>query len=83
MEHIRRLHWLRNEKKDLMERIQDLDYKIEELTNLSAAPISDMPKGNGVSNTAEITKENAKKMSMAELNALAKDNPDLFNKIFN
>ena len=40
------------------------------------------PKGNGAS-TAEITKDTAKKMSMAELNALAKDNPELFNKLFN
>ncbi len=40
------------------------------------------PKGNGAS-TTEITKETAKKMSMAELNALAKENPELFNKIFN
>lgn len=40
------------------------------------------PKGNTVS-AQEITKETAKKMSMAELNALAKDNPELFNKLFN
>ena len=40
------------------------------------------PKGNG-SNPAEITKESAKKMSMAELSALEKSNPELFNKIFN
>lgn len=40
------------------------------------------PKGNG-SSTAEITKESAKKMSMAELNELALKNPELFNKIFN
>lgn len=53
MENVRKLHWLRNEKKDLLERIQDLDYKIEELSNLSAAPISDMPKGNGTSNPTE------------------------------
>ena len=33
--------------------------------------------------TAEITKETAKKMSMAELEALAKREPELFNKIFN
>jgi hypothetical protein len=39
------------------------------------------PKGNGASAT-EITKESAKKMSMAELNALAKSNPELFNKIY-
>lgn len=40
------------------------------------------PKGNGASN-AEITKESAAKMSMAELSALEKSNPELFNKLFN
>lgn len=40
------------------------------------------PKGNGGS-AAEITKETAKKMSMAELNKLAVENPELFNKLFN
>ena len=40
------------------------------------------PVGNG-SNPAEITKESAKNMSIAELNALAESNPELFNKIFN
>ena len=40
------------------------------------------PKGNG-GTPAEITKETAKKMSMAELNELATKDPDLFNKLFN
>lgn len=40
------------------------------------------PKGNGNSNT-EITKETAKKMSLAEMNDLANKNPELFNKLFN
>ena len=40
------------------------------------------PKGNG-GTTAEITKDTAKKMSMAELQALEKNNPELFNKLFN
>lgn len=40
------------------------------------------PKGNGAS-AAEITKETAKKMSMAELSNLEKTNPELFNKLFN
>ena len=40
------------------------------------------PKGNG-GEPAEITKETAKKLSMAELNKLAETNPELFNKIFN
>ena len=40
------------------------------------------PKGNGGS-SAEITKETAKKMSMAELDKLANENPELFSKLFN
>lgn len=40
------------------------------------------PKGNGVA-AAEITKETVKKMSMAELSALEKSNPELFAKLFN
>ena len=40
------------------------------------------PKGN-VGTPAEITKESAKKMSIAEMNNLAKTNPELFNKLFN
>ena len=40
------------------------------------------PKGNGGTPT-EITKEVAAKMSMAELTALEKSNPELFNKLFN
>lgn len=40
------------------------------------------PKGNG-GTPAEITKETAKKMSMAEMNKLATENPELFNKLFN
>lgn len=39
------------------------------------------PKGNG-STPVEITKEAAKKMSMAELNKLAIENPELFDKLF-
>ena len=40
------------------------------------------PKGNGGA-PAEITKEAAAKMSMAEMNKLAVENPELFNKLFN
>ena len=39
------------------------------------------PKGSN--SPAEITKETAKKMSMAELNNLMATNPELFNKLFN
>lgn len=40
------------------------------------------PKGNSSTQT-EITKETAKKMSMAELDKLSRENPELFNKLFN
>lgn len=40
------------------------------------------PKGNG-STAAEITKETARKMSIAELERLEREQPELFNKIFN
>lgn len=40
------------------------------------------PKGNG-SAPVEITKDSAKKMSIAELQELEKNNPELFNKLFN
>lgn len=39
------------------------------------------PKGNSAS--IELTKESAKKMSIAEMNELAKTNPELFAKLFN
>lgn len=40
------------------------------------------PKGNN-QQPAEITKEQAKKMSLAEMNKLLETNPDLFKKLFN
>ena len=40
------------------------------------------PKGN-TNSPAEITKETAKKMSLAELNTLAANNPELFSRLFN
>lgn len=40
------------------------------------------PKGNGGA-PAEITKESAKKMTMAELDELSRTNPELFKKLFN
>lgn len=40
------------------------------------------PKGNGA-NAAEITKETAKKMSIAQLTELEKTQPELFAKLFN
>lgn len=43
---------------------------------------SNAPKGNGGA-TPEITKETAKKMNLAELQALKNSNPELYNKIIN
>ena len=40
------------------------------------------PKGNG-SASVELTKESAKKMSMAEMAQLQASNPELYNKLFN
>jgi hypothetical protein len=40
------------------------------------------PKGNG-GTAVELTKEDAKKMSMAQMSALAQSNPELYNKLFN
>jgi hypothetical protein len=40
------------------------------------------PKGNG-GTPAEITKETAKKMSIAELQKLRKTNPELYNNLYN
>ena len=42
---------------------------------------SNSPKGN--TSSAEIAKDSAKKMSMAQLNELAETQPELFNKLFN
>lgn len=40
------------------------------------------PKGNGASTSTELTKEDAKKMSVAEMNALALRDPETFNRLF-
>lgn len=40
------------------------------------------PRGNG-GTTPELTKESAKKMSIAEMSALKNNNPELYNKLFN
>lgn len=41
-----------------------------------------VPKGNGTA-TTEITKETAGKLSLAEMNELAKKDPEKFSKLFN
>ena len=40
------------------------------------------PRGNGSGQSAEITKDSIKKMSLRELNELMDSNPELYNKLF-
>lgn len=40
------------------------------------------PKGNGNNIAAEITKEQASKLSIAEINDMARNNPEQFKKLF-
>ena len=40
------------------------------------------PRGNGSGQSAEITKDSIKKMSLRELNELMEKNPELYNKLF-
>ena len=63
---------------DALDRLFKAAVKAEVEKRLAGNP----PKGN-TTQTGEITKESAKKLSMAELNNLAKTNPELFNKLFN
>lgn len=41
------------------------------------------PKGNGGSNPAEVTKESARTMSLAELQKLKKTNPEVYANLYN
>lgn len=41
------------------------------------------PKGNGAATTTELTAETAKKLSLAEMEKLKAENPELFSKLFN
>lgn len=43
---------------------------------------SNTPKGNGSTHSTEITKESAKRMTLAELQQLKSSNPELYNKLF-
>lgn len=40
------------------------------------------PRGNGSGQSAEITKDSIKKMSLTELNELMESNPELYDKLF-
>ena len=63
---------------DKLDKLFKASVKAEVEKRLAGNP----PKGNGTS-TAELTKESARKLSMAEINALAQKDPELFNKLFN
>lgn len=71
--------------------LEESQANIDKLDKLFKASVKDevekrlagnAPKGNGGS-PVEITKETAKKMSLTELQALEKNNPELYNKLFN
>ena len=71
--------------------LEESQKKIDTLDKLFKASVkaevekrlaNNSPKGNGGS-SSEITKESAKKMSMAELDKLASEQPELFSKLFN
>lgn len=64
--------------------IEKLDklFKLAVKTEVEKRLAGNAPKGNG-STSAELTKESAKKMSMAEMAQLQASNPELYNKLFN
>lgn len=72
--------------------LEESQKKIDALDKLFKAAVkaevekrlaNNSPKGNGGGSTDEITKESVKKMSMAELDKLATEKPEIFNKFFN
>lgn len=74
------------------EDIEEAQAMIDKLDKLFKASVkaevekrlaNNSPRGNGSDSTDEITKESVKKMSMAELDKLATEKPEIFNKFFN
>ena len=70
--------------------IEQAQANIEKLDRLFKAAVKievekrlagNTPKGNGT-NPAEMSKENAKKLSLAELQKLKKTNPELYNNLY-
>ena len=55
-------------------------FKAAVKTEIEKRLAGNAPKGN--TSPAEITKDTAKNMSLAELNELARSNPEAFNKVF-
>lgn len=73
-----------NDLQESQENIDKLDklFKAAVKAEVEKRLAGSTPKGNGVTPT-ELTKEDAKKMSIQELNDLAVKQPELFNKLFN
>lgn len=73
-----------NDLQESQENIDKLDklFKAAVKAEVEKRLAGNTPKGNGVTPT-ELTKEDAKKMSVQELNDLAVKQPELFNKLFN
>lgn len=72
--------------------IEKSQANIDKLDKLFKAAVSEevkrrlagnTPKANGGNSPVELTKESAKKLSIAEMTELEKSNPELFNKLFN
>ena len=60
----------------------DKRFKAAVKTEVEKRLAGNAPKGNG-SNPAEMTKEDAKKMTMADMAKLLESNPEQYNKLFN
>lgn len=73
-----------NDLQESQENIDKLDklFKAAVKAEVEKRLAGNTPKGNGVTPT-ELTKEDAKRMSVQELNDLAVKQPELFNKLFN
>ena len=72
---------------DLEESQQNIDtldklFKAAVRTEVEKRLAGNTPKGNGAT-TVELTKESAKKMSLADMAALQQSNPELYKKLFN
>ena len=77
---------------NITDNIEESQANIDKLDKLFKAAVrtevekrlaGNAPKGNGGSSTNEITKEEARKMSMADRQALFTSNPELYKKLFN
>lgn len=66
---------------DKLDKLFKAAVKAEVEARLAAA--GGTPKGNGSTSPATITKESAKKMSLAELQKLKAEQPELYKQLFN